>query len=214
MLKIKVCGMKFPGNIREVSALRPDWMGFILDVGSPRSVLGEDASALVSASGGMRRTGVFVNASEGLILEMARRFSLEALQLHGEEEPSFCRQWKDQGFTVLKAFPVGGEKDLQKVLRYRDSISYALLDTRVPGRKGFGGSGMSFDWRWLRSYTADLPFFLSGGIGPESLKELLALRHPHLYGLDLNSRFETNPGVKDSGLLRSFIEAVRSAGVS
>lgn len=217
-LKLKVCGMREPGNIEAVSALQPDYLGFIFHEPSPRHVL--NASGDANASGELQSNGVLpamlhslkvkgitpvavcVDASEEEVLAIVSDYGFTAVQLHGHESPILCRQLKNRGLTVFKAFSVATTADIRQTAAYEGCCDYFLFDTKtsLPG-----GSGFRFDWSILQTYTGSTPFFLSGGLAVSSVQDILSLTHPQLYGLDVNSRFETGPGLKDASLLRQFI---------
>jgi len=207
MLRIKVCGMNHPENIREIAALEPEFLGLIFYSGSPRNALRLHTSALREIGPATRLTGVFVNETPYNIRKTAARYNITTLQLHGQESPAACEALEQDGFTVIKAFPVGSLQDLEAIRPYEDCCSYALLDTRsdIPG-----GSGQTFDWSLLEAYDVSLPFFLGGGIGPGSISALKEIHHPRLYAVDLNSRFETSPGIKSPELLSTFIRGLRN----
>lgn len=198
---VKVCGMKEPGNIREVEALGIDLMGFIFYARSPRFVGEKAPSYLPSAC---RRVGVFVNSDIGYIAEKVERFGLDFAQLHGSESPEFCRELAATvpGLGIIKAFSIDSCEVLDKTGEYEGAVSFFLFDTPTAG---FGGSGECFDWSVLKTYKGHTPFLLSGGIGPDSTAALAGFNHPRCCGIDLNSRFEAEPGVKDAGSLATFI---------
>ncbi|HEY1007534.1 MAG TPA: phosphoribosylanthranilate isomerase [Sphingobacteriaceae bacterium] len=209
-LKIKVCGMRDPANIAAVSALKPDYLGFIFFPGSRRFV-GPDPETLfsqITADPGIVRTGVFVDESPEVILDHARRFQLGAVQLHGGESPAVCSQLLAAGLEVIKAFGVGETFDFGRLDPYRDACTYFLFDTKTSGH---GGSGRAFDWSLLDGYTGDRPFFLSGGVGPENIGALQNISSRYFYGTDLNSRFETEPGLKDTDRLRLAFTTLKSS---
>lgn len=203
-LKIKVCGMLDPKNIAAVAKLRPDYMGFIFYDKSPRYAASLDPSILPPE---IRRTGVFVDASFKQILHTAERYGLHTLQLHGNESPETCSKLQAAGYEVIKVFSVEREADMMKTVFYEEPCDLFLFDTRTPGH---GGSGRRFDWNILDAYTGKTPFLLSGGISPFDANEILNLSHPMLYGIDLNSRFEIEAGLKNTELLERFIKTIRS----
>lgn len=209
-LKIKVCGMRDPANIAAVSALGPDYLGFIFFPGSSRYV-GDEPEELFSRipeSPGITRTGVFVDEAAGVILERARRYGLGAVQLHGDESPDTCRQLLASGLEVIKAFGIGESFDFGRLDAYRDACSFFLFDTKTPGH---GGSGKAFDWTILQEYALDKPYFLSGGLSPENIGELRGIPGGSLYGADLNSRFETGPAMKDTDQLKQAFAILKSS---
>ncbi|MCD7710516.1 MAG: phosphoribosylanthranilate isomerase [Porphyromonadaceae bacterium] len=200
---IKVCGMREPDNIRAVEQCHIDWMGFIFYGKSPRFVARRPAYLPES----VRRIGVFVDAEAGEIRSRIEEFGLYGIQLHGHESPEVCRMFRTTGITVIKAFSVRPGEDFKECAAYESCCDYFLFDTPVPG---YGGSGKPFDWSLLDRYQGSIPFLLSGGIGPESLPALSALKHPRWAGVDLNSRFEISPARKEAKKVLSFVTAFRS----
>lgn len=196
---IKVCGMTEAENVRSVEALGVDMMGFIFYDRSPRCCR-QVPDYLPSCC----RVGVFVNPSLEYILEKDKDFHFDYIQLHGSESPAFCAQVKACGFRVIKAFSMKDASDLARCVDY-DGCDLFVFDTKTPL---VGGCGVSFDWSILEAYKGDVPFLLSGGIGPDSVEALAGFSHPMLAGYDLNSRFEISPGLKDAGLLGEFINVV------
>lgn len=196
----KVCGMREDGNIREVEALGIDWMGFIFWAHSARNV-SLKPDYLPSRC---KRVGVFVNAPMAFIREKVREFGLDILQLHGGEDADFIRQLRTElpSLSVVKALNVAREEDLEQSKRYKGLCDYFLFDTKA---EKVGGNGKAFDWDILHSYKGNTPFLLSGGIGPDDKERLRAFHHPQMAGIDLNSRFEIRPAVKDIHLLTSFL---------
>lgn len=202
-LHIKVCGMKFSVNREQLELLPIDLFGFIFYPPSPRYAgeLDEDETkALMSTS--RLKAGVFVNTGAGQILKYATRFGLTHIQLHGTETPDECLNLKKAGLQVIKAFRVEKDFDFGITDSFAGKSDFLLFDTRaeLPG-----GTGKKFDWKILESYRGSIPFFLSGGIGPHDALAILEFRHPALYGIDLNSGFEIEPGLKDPELLREFL---------
>jgi len=205
---IKVCGMRHAGNIAQLSLLRPDYMGFIFFGKSPRyagEMLKADVLAAIPAN--IIKTGVFVNASLDSVLETVTRFGLDAVQLHGDESPEMCGRIKAQGLKVLKVFHPKSRGDFDASKPYEAVCDYFLFDTPSVAH---GGSGRKFDWKLLDDYTGSVRFFLSGGIDARDLNDINALSHPQLAGLDINSRFEIVPALKNIPALRRFLEAVKS----
>lgn len=194
---IKVCGMREAENIRQVEDLGIDLMGFIFYGPSPRCV-GSVPEALPEKC---RRVGVFVNQPLSFVSEMARLWGLHFVQLHGDESPKVCGELKAMGLGVIKAFSVRDAKTLVATKPYEQICDYFLFDT--PCATG-GGSGRSFDWDLLQAYDGQTPFLLSGGISPASISALKRFSHPRWEGVDLNSGFETAPGMKDVDLLSKF----------
>ena len=203
-MKLKICGMTYPDNLSAVAQLQPDYLGFIFYEKSPRYMVGtllpEVVQSLPSAT---QRTGVFVNATTDYMLAMAERYGLHALQLHGDESPEQCDVLKKQGYTIIKVVSLGTEEfDFSTLTPYQPVVDFFLFDTKG---KQPGGNGQTFNWDVLRDYSLDTPFFLSGGIGPDQVDAVRQLSLPQLHALDVNSRFETEPGRKDVNRLNDFI---------
>ena len=201
---IKVCGMREPENIRAVEALGIDLMGFIFWPPSSRYV-GEKPTYLPR---NCRRVGVFVDAALPDILAAVEDFRLDGVQLHGHETPDAISALKAHipGVRIVKSLAVAGPEDLAQAEAYADVCDAFLFDTKG---KLPGGNGRQFDWSVLQRYRGRLPFLLSGGIGPDDAQRIRAFDVPGCIGIDLNSRFETAPGLKDVDALRTFIETVR-----
>lgn len=195
---VKVCGMRDADNIREVERAGADWMGFICYERSPRFVSRTPEYLPKHAV----RVGVFVNAAPEVCLRQAETLGLHAVQLHGTESPDCCAKLRKEGLKVVKAFAIRRAEELQLTEAYAGMCDYFLFDTPC---LQYGGSGRSFDWSVLEHYCGSTPFLLSGGIRPESIDALKAFRHPRWEGIDLNSGFETAPGMKDAQTLARFI---------
>lgn len=200
-LLIKVCGMTEAENIRRVEQLGVDLMGFIFYPNSPRCLCGMPGYLPACA----RRVGVFVNESKENVLMYADRFSLDYLQLHGNESPAYCRSLRRAGMRLIKAFAVAQPRDLLAASAYNGLCDYYLFDTKTPQ---YGGSGNRFDWNLLHRYNGPTPFLLSGGIHPYSAEAVREFHHPRLAGIDLNSRFETAPGIKDTERIEEFLNQI------
>ena len=214
MIQLKVCGMKFPDNIREVAKLQPDYLGFILYEGSARFF----KTAIPDIGAGIKTTGVFVNASLEKILEKVFEYDLKAVQLHGDENPAFCRELRQRlirdtgrSHEILKVFSVDDGFDLKELQPYEGSVDHFLFDTRGKER---GGNGILFNWDLLLAYDSPTPFFLSGGIGlteTEEIKKFIDILQQKgkarlLHGIDINSRFESEPGRKRVEDIKAFKE--------
>lgn len=234
---IKVCGMRDAENIRAVSDLGIDMIGFIFYKESPRYVQMISARAGIipdysrerldiargkvtasenqfSASGKRpKRVGVFVDEMPQTIITRIYNYDLDYVQLHGNESSIMIDNLRSSvdpdirpGVKIVKALSISGKADIERWHEYEGHADLLLFDTRC---KSVGGSGEHFDWSIIEAYDGNIPFILSGGIGPEDAGRIRQLRHPMLAGIDLNSRFETEPGVKDVDKLRDFIEKVR-----
>ncbi|MCI1187260.1 phosphoribosylanthranilate isomerase [Hymenobacter sp. DH14] len=206
-LLVKVCGMRDEAALAGVAALAPDFLGFIFAPKSPRFVGDVLAPELVQAlPPTIWKVGVFVDETTENILATAHRFGLAAVQLHGHETPAQCEDLNEAGLLVIKAFSVGEAVDFNALLPYVPHCDYFLFDTKGAAP---GGNGATFDWNLLQSYHLPVPYFLAGGLGLEHAAELAALRLPGLAGVDLNSGFETSPGVKDAGRLAQMLTQLR-----
>ena len=231
---IKVCGMRDAENIREVerlftqdsslftqdsslptlhSSLPTFWMGFIFWPKSSRYVAEPPAYLPERA----KRVGVFVDEDVEQICRIARDFALDVIQLHGHESPDFIRRLQSSMVngqcsmvngqcSMVKAFNIATASDLEQTKAYEGLVDYFLFDTKatLPG-----GSGQQFDWSILEAYKGETPFLLSGGIGPDDAERVKSFRHPRCAGIDLNSRFEVAPALKDVKKLKEFLEKIQ-----
>jgi phosphoribosylanthranilate isomerase len=205
---IKICGMRETVNIKAAAELMPDLMGFIFYSGSGRFA-GEmlNPEMVAKLPSGIRKTGVFVNADFNEIRDTVTKYSLNVVQLHGDESPALCSLIKDTGTQVIKAFSIGKNMSFSSCRDYIACTDYFLFDTMTINH---GGSGQKFDWKLLDRYDAGQPFILSGGISPTDIDDIAGITNPSFYGLDLNSRFELEPGVKDIEKLKKFINELRN----
>jgi phosphoribosylanthranilate isomerase len=207
--KLKICGMKLPDNIQAVAALKPDYLGFIFYRPSKRFVEGLTPSFVRNLPAAIKKTGVFVNEELNKVAELAALYGLNAVQLHGAEPVKYCIALKgllaDQGIALIKAFGVDEQFDFNQLKSYETVVDYFLFDTQTPDH---GGSGKTFNWKLLEKYTLNIPYFLSGGIGPDSIQQLKEIKDTRLYAIDINSRFELAPGLKDIDKLIEFKTAL------
>ena len=192
--------MREADNIREVEALGIDLMGFIFWPKSKRYVA-EPPQYLPSQ---VKKVGVFVDATLEDIRQHIQDYQLDIIQLHGHETPDFIAQLSiiNFQFSIIKAFNIATAEDLAQTKPYEGIVDYFLFDTKaqLPG-----GSGEQFDWSVLSHYEGTTPFLLSGGIGPDDAERIKSFHHPRCIGIDLNSRFEIAPGLKDVNQLKDFI---------
>jgi len=196
---IKTCGMRDADNIRAVSELGIDWMGFIFWAPSSRYV-SEKPTFLPTRQ---KRVGVFVDARIEEVKSKADEYALDLIQLHGSESPAFCERLKaNSRQQLIKAFNIATQEDLEQTIPYEGLVDYFLFDTKA---KMVGGNGTQFDWSILSAYQGNTPFLLSGGIGPDDAEKVRNFHHPQLAGIDLNSRFELSPALKDIEKLKQFI---------
>lgn len=198
-MKLKVCGMKY--NIQEVAQLQPDYLGFIFHEASPRHFDDEVPKLPESIS----KVGVFVDKPTEFIMQKIEKYQLNAVQLHGHETPEQCRLLKSTGIIVIKVFAIKNQFDFSVLLAYEDVCDYYLFDTKG---KLPGGNGYTFDWHILKNYSSTKPFFLSGGIGLneiERLKDFIDSEvSKYCHALDVNSKFEIEPGLKEIEKLKYF----------
>jgi phosphoribosylanthranilate isomerase len=192
-MKIKVCGLKYPDNVLAVSALQPDFVGFVFYGPSPRYAAQMSAETMQQIPPEIIKTAVFVNETSAQIARLVDEYQFDAVQLHGSEDVDFCNGLRNKAI-IIKAFGINDQFDFRRLDAYAGSVDYFLFDTKTVIH---GGSGESFDWSLLNKYDLDIPFFLSGGISLDNLAEIQHIDHPMLFGVDLNSRFETAPGLKN-----------------
>jgi phosphoribosylanthranilate isomerase len=206
-LKIKVCGMRDPANIMAVASLSPDFMGFIFYEKSKRY-----AAELLSPQildylpSNYKKVGVFVDATLEKILDAALSYNLDFVQLHGSESSNFCEIIKAENIGVFKSFSVDENFDFTITESYENAVDYFLFDTKT---EAHGGSGKAFDWEILKKYNQKLPFLLAGGLSLENIEKVFELTDLNILGVDVNSKFEIEPGLKDTGMLNTLFEKIR-----
>ena len=225
-MKLKVCGMKHGENIQEVAALQPDYMGFIFYENSKRNFEG----IIPELPKSIKKTGVFVNEYPEILISLVEEYQLDAVQLHGDESVAYVTELQfqlaerralfieenkhqkkkknkhkisNEKVEIIKVFGIKGTFDFEVLRPYLEVVDFFLFDTKGEGR---GGNGVQFDWSVLENYPFEKPFFLSGGIGLEAIEEVQKILHSKLpiYGLDVNSKFESTPGVKNIEALKKF----------
>jgi len=192
-MRIKVCGLRNKENIEAVAVLSPDYMGFIFYGLTPRFVGDFPLENLDNVPSTIIKTAVFVNETAENISAIIDKYKFDAIQLHGSEGPEICALFKGR-VKVIKAFGLNEDFDFEQLYPYADHVDFFLFDTKT---NIHGGSGKSFDWSILNKYELYIPFFLSGGLSLDNLDEVKNITHPQFYGVDLNSRFETSPAIKD-----------------
>jgi len=185
--------MKYPENITAASRLRPDFLGFIFWKQSPRYFDG----IIPELPDAIKKVGVFVDAPLDEIISKARQHQLDFVQLHGNETVAFCLSLKNQDIRVIKVFSIGEYFNFEIIQPYEAACDYFLFDTKG---KMPGGNGTAFNWKLLEGYSSSLPIFLSGGIGIKDIDAIRKLDFP-VHAIDLNSKFEIRPGLKDIELL-------------
>lgn len=210
MVRIKICGLSRPEDIEYVNEARPDYCGFIIQVpASRRNVTAEQLRRLRERlSDRILSVGVFVNADPALPEALLKDGVIDIAQLHGQENERYVKQLREKtGKTVIKAFPVAAQGDLERA--FSSCADMVLLD------HGKGGTGETFDWAVLEKYRAggkepEKPFFLAGGLGPDNISE--AVRRCRPFGVDLSSAVETD-GKKDREKIMAAVAAVRSIAI-
>lgn len=202
--------MRDPENIRKVEELAVDMMGFIFWSKSSRYV-SDKPSYLPTRQ---KRVGVFVDASIEEVAEKTKEYALDLIQLHGKETPDYIQRLRplcplrgDHATAIIKALNIADAEDLKQTKQYEGIVDYFLFDTKS---KLVGGNGTQFDWSVLKTYHGGTPFILSGGIDPDDAEKVKNFQHPMLAGIDLNSRFETAPALKDIHLINDFLEQSRT----
>lgn len=211
---IKICGMRAPENIRAVSELNIDWMGFIFWQKSSRYV--SERPAYLPTK--VKRVGVFVDADMEEVKQKVEEYDLNIIQLHGQESPTYIRQLRslcsDHVAAIIKAFNIATAEDLAQTESYKGIVDYFLFDAKA---QLIGGNGTKFDWSVLDNYKDDTPFLLSGGIGPDDAERIRdwfsadsSSAAAKCIGIDLNSRFETAPALKNVDALRIFLSHLPS----
>jgi phosphoribosylanthranilate isomerase len=198
-MKIKVCGLRDPENIKAVAALQPDYVGFIFYGKTPRFAGDLPVDVLAEIPAGINKVAVFVNETAENIRSVIDKYDFDFIQLHGNETPAFCKSLKDDAI-IIKAFGIDKNFDFEQLKRYKNKADMFLFDTKTDIH---GGSGETFDWSMLDKYDMDIPFFISGGLSPENIEDAMSITHPAFYGVDLNSKFEVSPGLKDIDKLKT-----------
>ncbi|MFT4533730.1 MAG: phosphoribosylanthranilate isomerase [Saprospiraceae bacterium] len=203
---IKVCGIKTKENVELISTMKIDMVGLNFYPSSVRYITRDiPAEHFDMLPIEIKRVGVFVNETMENIDSIALKFSLDYIQLHGDESVSFCKSVASK-HKIIKVFRVDNQTDLTKIPEYAFA-DYYLFDTAT---KNFGGSGKKFDWSKLDEYKGEIPFLLSGGIGPTDAKIVRSYIHPLYKGIDINSKFESVPGIKNPELIIPFIKQLTS----
>lgn len=217
-MKVKVCGLRDPDNIMALSKLPIDLIGFVFYEDSPRFAsdprlikwLEENKEALEH----INNVGVFVNSAIEYVLNKVHDYQLDFVQLHGDESAEYCREIQSywdistmRRARLIKAFPVDEHFDFSDTQAYASSCSLFLFDTRT---SNYGGSGKRFNWDLLQKYHGNTPFMLSGGIDEFAVEQIRALSLNQLYGVDINSKFETSPGIKDVTKVEHFVKNLKA----
>lgn len=211
-MRVKVCGMTEIDQVKQLDAMGVDFTGFIFYPKSPRYVLRHLTGEQVKkAKLRLGKVGVFVNATYDEVMKQVDSFGLDMIQLHGDETPRLCEQLANY-ITVIKVFRLGENDPVEWLVKpYQDSCDMFLFDTEGVG---YGGTGKKFNWETLKPAKIDKLFFLSGGIEPADVDRLREFeREPvarKLFAIDINSKFETAPGVKDLKKIRAMLDGIKT----
>ena len=204
-MKIKVCGLRDVENITSLYQVGIRMMGFIFYEKSKRYIDIEKRKALFEAiPSDVKKVGVFVNETKEFVINTIKAYGLDYAQLHGEESPEYCESIKVRS-KVIKAFRVDEEFNFSSLEIYQD-CDYLLFDAKGKER---GGNGIKYDWRLLENYKMETPFLLSGGIKPDDVDKILAFEHSKFVGIDINSGFEIEPGLKNIEKIKTFTSYLR-----
>lgn len=207
-MKLKVCGLTKLNQIQELIDMKTDFLGFIFYAKSPRYVLNHLSLSQISGIKHSGKVGVFVNETVENIATVAEDATLNCIQLHGDEDESYVSELRSKlnsEIKIIKVIRIGNQttEELQKTINHGPStINHLLFDT---DSKAFGGTGKSFDWQIFNDIEITKPYFLSGGISLENIHQLSTINHQP-FSLDINSKFETEPGVKDLQKIKQLYE--------
>lgn len=200
-IQLKVCGMKYPENIKSVASLQPDYLGFIFYEKSARNFNDE----IPEISKSIKKVGVFVDAELSFVTEKIKTHDLQAVQLHGHESPEYCKHLNSEDVEIIKVFSIKNRFNFDTLKPYEKVCDYYLFDTKgeLPG-----GNGYAFNWNVLKKYPSTKPYFLSGGIGLDDVDNIKAFIESdpskYCYVIDVNSKFEIEPGLKNIEFLKAF----------
>lgn len=214
-MRIKVCGMRDSENIIRLAELKPDYIGLIFYPLSSRCAENPDVQILENLSHSIKLVGVFVDAAIQEIVKKVMEFGLDAVQLHGSESVAYCDELRKsltetlngRQVEIFKAFGLSAEFSFEILDDYMPVCDFFLFDTKSPSH---GGSGMAFDWDLLAKYSGPKPYFLSGGLSPENISGISKFADKYLYGVDLNSKFEIKPGLKNIDSLKQAFTLLRN----
>ncbi len=198
-------------NIKALVELKPDFIGFIFYDKSPRFVGNDalDAELINSLPRDIKKVGVFVNATVDFILQNVRKYGLHYVQLHGNEMPDFCKNLKFKGINIIKAFRIDNSFIFSQLNNYKPHVDFFLFDAKGDS---YGGNGVSFDWNVLKKYDNEKPYFLSGGISLENISDFETIM-PQPYAIDVNSKFEISPAMKNIEKLEELFDKIRPVEV-
>ena len=193
--------MKYQDNINQVATLQPDYLGFIFYDKSARFIHGN----IPQVPNTIKKVGVFVDADLSNVIDNINKYELQAVQLHGKESPKFCKSLQSKDVEIIKVFSIKDEFNFDVLKPFEDVCDYFLFDTKG---KLPGGNGYTFDWNVLKNYSSTKPFFLSGGIGLNQIENIKQFQNSeaskYCYAIDVNSKFEIEPGLKNIEQLKEF----------
>ena len=199
---VKVCGLIDKSNVDEITSLDIDMIGLNFYPPSKRYIGNKKENIFENVSDRIDNVGVFVNEEKDKISALIDQYALKYVQLHGSETPKTCIELQEK-VKVIKAFGINEGDHIDDMVAEYLACDFLLFDTKTPLH---GGSGRKFSWTILESYTGDTPFILSGGIGPDDAAEILKINHSQLKGVDINSKFESSPGIKKIDKVSYFIK--------
>lgn len=210
-MNIKVCGITQFKQLQQLEALNIDYAGLIFYKDSPR-YMGDKITGkqVKDADFDIKKVGVFVNPGYSELLDAIDEYGLDIVQLHGNETPEMCEELSAE-VEVIKAFRIAGDQSInidEMVMPYDAACDFYLFDT-AGLKESFGGTGQQFDWSILKKAKIEKPFFLSGGIGPDDAQKVKTFKHPDFFAIDVNSKFETAPGIKDMAAILKFLQAFK-----
>lgn len=200
---LKICGLKYKDNINALIVLNPAYMGFIFYKQSKRYVGADfDPAELALIPKHIKKVGVFVDEEEAEVLKQVYKYQLDAVQLHGGESPEYCKRINSK-IAIIKAFGIDEHFDFKELDSYKPYVDLFLFDTKTALH---GGSGLTFNWQQLKAYDKDKPFLLSGGVDMENVEAVMQLKNLNIHALDVNSKFELEPGLKDINALSQLVQ--------
>ena len=206
-MQLKVCGITTTEDIIALISLEIDRLGFIFYHKSKRYVYGKlIEDGLKEIPKHIKKTGVFVNAEIAEVEQIIDQYHLDSIQLHGDESPEFCRHFKNK-VEVIKTISIKDEDSFETAKLYLDACDLFLFDTHSDN---YGGTGKTFDWHWLEANSLNKQFYLSGGISLENVEEIKNIKHNQLIGIDINSKFEIRPGIKDIVKIKQLINLMKT----
>ena len=210
-MNIKVCGITQFKQLQQLDALNIDYAGLIFYKDSPR-YMGDKITGkqIKDADFDIKKVGVFVDPGYSELLDAIDEYGLDIVQLHGNETPELCEELSAE-VEVIKAFRIAGDESInidEMVMPYDAACDFYLFDT-AGLKESFGGTGQQFDWSILKKAKIEKPFFLSGGIGPDDAGKVKAFTHPDFFAVDVNSKFELSPGLKDMASILKFLQAFK-----